>query len=157
MFFVDTQTYPDTNPVPNGAGISARLAFEGDPAGFLELWVSHSAAQSMAADFTGADPDSVTPEQAAEVVTETANMICGSLLSRIESTSLFRLATPQIVDTGFDSSAAEDTASFTAWIGSGALKATLRLGERNPRAEEKLVRGKDDSMADFPMISGRDL
>ena len=132
MFFVDTLACPDTNPLPLGAGISARLTFEGDPPGVFRLRVSLAAAQSMAADFSGVDPGSVTPELMAEVVSEAANMICGSVLSHIENAAVFHLATPQIVDAGLDSSAAEDAASFTAWLGSGVLKATLRLAD--PRA-----------------------
>lgn len=57
---------------------------------------------------------------------ELANMICGSVLSRIESSAGFRLATPEIASAGLP----DDGAAATAWTietGHGPLTATIYM------------------------------
>jgi hypothetical protein len=51
----------------------------------------------IAADFLGEDAESLTDRQSTEVTLELANMICGAVLSRIESRATFPPGTPQIV------------------------------------------------------------
>ena len=52
----------------------------------------------IAADFLGEDRESDSPsQQSTDVTLELANMICGAVLSRIESSATFRLGAPQIV------------------------------------------------------------
>lgn len=75
----------------------AHLTFEGDPSGALTLSVRASAARSVAADFLAAEEPDLSEQEIGEVVCELANMICGSVLSRVESSATFRLASPQIV------------------------------------------------------------
>lgn len=77
--------------------IVAHLTFEGDPSGALTLSVTAGAARSVAADFLGAEEPDLSEQQIGDVVCELANMICGSVLSRVESTTTFRLAAPRIV------------------------------------------------------------
>jgi CheY-specific phosphatase CheX len=100
MFFV--RALGET-PVPRPAGsppppeITARLLFQGEPPGSLTVRLTCAAARSIAADFLGDDVEAVSGRQTAEVVCELANMICGSLLSRVEGATTFHLAAPQIV------------------------------------------------------------
>jgi CheY-specific phosphatase CheX len=74
----------------------AQLTFEGDPSGALTLTVRASTARSVAADFLAAEEPDLSEQEVGEVVGELANMICGSVLSRVESTATFRLASPRI-------------------------------------------------------------
>jgi CheY-specific phosphatase CheX len=124
MFFIDS-----LEPVEEGtqpAGIAAELMFDGDPPGLFRLDLDVPAARSVAADFLGEDSENLSVEQLNEVVCELANMVCGSVLSRIESKATFRLSKPEIA------SAAQQPqgpagASFQAALGSGLLRAEIRM------------------------------
>jgi hypothetical protein len=123
MFFIDLLD-PAAGDPPDG--IAAELSFEGDPPGTFHLALDPAAAQSAAADFLGEDPADLSAEQLNEVVCELANMICGSVLSRIESSATFRLSKPHIAPAAeFPSTAPE--ASFQASVGAGMLRAEIRM------------------------------
>lgn len=97
MFFLSTAPIA---PFPVGPGaIIVRLAFEGDPPGRLYLHMSGQAALSIAANFLGEDPSAIEPRQISEVCGELANMICGAILSRVESTATFHLRSPEVLRT----------------------------------------------------------
>lgn len=95
MFF--TAVY---GPAAAGASLSgphrtARLGFEGTPSGALTLSISEPAGRTLAANFLASEEDGPLPDaQLASVICELANMICGSLLSRVTSEDHFRLSTP---------------------------------------------------------------
>jgi CheY-specific phosphatase CheX len=124
MFFVDLLQSCPCEPLR--AGITAELSFEGDPPGSFRLALDLAAASTVAADFLGEDPAELSSEQMADVVCELANMICGSLLSRIESTAAFRLSKPSVISaeshpqTGVRS-------CFRALVGCGNLRAEIFL------------------------------
>jgi len=100
MFFIECLSeLPEFVPEPV---VVARLTFDGDPAGELELKISASAARSVSADFLGTDQADISEQEIYDVVCELANMICGSVLSRVESTATFRLSTPRIMDSTRD-------------------------------------------------------
>jgi chemotaxis protein CheY-P-specific phosphatase CheC len=94
MFFLSGLDEP---PGPaGGAQMVAHLTFEGNPSGWLTLRLPAAAARSVAADFLGEEEASLCGHQIGEVAGELANMICGSVLSGVESTTAFRLATPEV-------------------------------------------------------------
>ena len=76
--------------------IGVRLSFEGEPPGAMCLRLTSAAARQIAADFLGLEADEISPVQVSEVVRELANMVCGSVLSRVENAAVFRLGTPQM-------------------------------------------------------------
>jgi CheY-specific phosphatase CheX len=78
------------------ACMGARVAFRGSPSGQVRLSLSEASAQLLAAGFLGEDEQSLTPEQTGLVICELANMLCGSLLSQLESQGHFDLAAPQL-------------------------------------------------------------
>jgi CheY-specific phosphatase CheX len=92
MFFVEAEGQPSDRP-PETI-IVARVDFEGSPSGTFSLRISEPAANRMAADFLGEEAAELPPARTLEVVSELANMICGSLLSRVESETAFRLSPP---------------------------------------------------------------
>src|SRR4051794_38968597 len=98
MFFV--RSLGDVASTADEPECIARLSFEGEPSGWLALRVTAHAARSVAADFLGEDEGELSDGQVGEVVCELANMICGSLLSRVERNATFRLETPQLVPAG---------------------------------------------------------
>ncbi len=95
MFFIECLGEP--LEFVSGPEVVAHLTFEGDPSGALTLRVTAGAARSVAADFLGAEESDLSEQQIGDVVSELANMICGSVLSRVESSTTFRLAAPRIV------------------------------------------------------------
>ena len=80
-----------------GSELVSEVAFEGKPSGRLSLRVTTAAARSIAADFLGEDERVLSEQQVGEVICELANIICGSVLSRVESETTFRLHSPGLV------------------------------------------------------------
>jgi len=135
MFFLDT--LGEAGEPPAGADtVTVHLSFEGDPAGCFEMRVACPAANAIAADFLGEDAESVTPQQSTDVTLELANMICGAVLSRIESSATFRLGAPRVVA---DIVADEETTRYTVETGSGTLTAAIRMETRTCTATEKFA------------------
>src|SRR5271165_4920371 len=100
MFFIQGLGESTVAESPGGSqadDIAARLTFQGEPPGSLMLRLTPGAARRISADFLGFDEEEVSEVQTADVVRELANMICGSLLSRVESATAFRLGEPRIV------------------------------------------------------------
>ncbi|SPE41648.1 CheC, inhibitor of MCP methylation [Candidatus Sulfopaludibacter sp. SbA3] len=97
MFFI--RSLGDTAPEPPENELAVHLRFDGEPSGSFLLRITRDAARSISADFLGAEEGELTPQQVGEVICELANMICGSVLSRVESAATFRLSPPQFSDT----------------------------------------------------------
>jgi len=109
--------------------IAARLRFDGDPSGSLTLRTNQVAARSMAADFLGEDQTTLTEQQIEDVVCELANMICGSVLSRVDSRAIFRLATPRIIlpeAPGLAAPEEEDSWHHAVEVGDGLLAVVIK-------------------------------
>ncbi|HTS30338.1 MAG TPA: chemotaxis protein CheX [Bryobacteraceae bacterium] len=138
MFFIDCSGEQGGELSPE-AGITVRLEFEGDPPGVLFLRVTAEAARDVAGGFLGIDDKDLSEPQIGAVVCELANMICGSVLSRIESSATFRLGAPHIVSSESDSGEpgrrvqgavpdpAACSAAYAAMVGEGRLVVRLDL------------------------------
>jgi CheY-specific phosphatase CheX len=96
MFFAETLGEA-SSPDEVGDTITVELAFEGEPSGSMCLRLTADAAREIAADFLGMDGTEISADQISAVVRELANMICGSVLSRVESAATFRLGVPRVV------------------------------------------------------------
>jgi len=81
---------------PNN-GYSFCLRFQGDIHGTFGLDIGASMARTLASNFLGEDEESITQADLEEVVGELANMLCGSIVSRVEGTSKFVLSHPEPV------------------------------------------------------------
>src|SRR5271169_5617214 len=85
---------------------TAELRFEGNPSGGCRVSVSRKLARVVGAGFLGLEEMEVTDSQTEEVVCELANMICGSVLSRLEREATFRITHPELTSperrTAFD-------------------------------------------------------
>jgi CheY-specific phosphatase CheX len=128
MFFVQTlgEWYPDA--AASADQITAQLTFEGQPPGALTMRVSSAAARQIAADFLGVDEPEVSDLRVAEVVCELANMICGSVLSRMESASAFHLSTPQIVPPPEISATSPFSTVYGVELANGTLGVSVTTG-----------------------------
>jgi CheY-specific phosphatase CheX len=98
MFFTSILDTCSTG-VPVGIpAVSSRLTFRGDPSGVFEIGITEHAARCLAASFLGEDERELSESKAGDVVCELANMLCGSVLSRIEADFHFDLSHPEIVE-----------------------------------------------------------
>jgi CheY-specific phosphatase CheX len=130
MFFIRAFEEPLEEGESSGCSIAVFLAFEGDPPGSLTLRTTRAVGRSIAADFLGDDEAALSERQVEEVVCELANMICGAVLSRVESRAAFSLGSPQILP---DANSASAPLGHASGAGSDAGTApagtTVRLAE----------------------------
>ena len=121
--------------------MTVHLSFEGDPPGCFEMRLASPAANAIAADFLGEDAESLTPRQSTDVTLELANMICGAVLSRIESSATFRLGAPHVVAGIASDDLREEwpemPTRYTVETGSGTLTTAIRMETRTCPATEK--------------------
>jgi CheY-specific phosphatase CheX len=97
MFFVRPLSDAPAEDLLASPHLIADVDFAGEPSGHLILSVSQQAARSIAADFLAEEEPVLSEQQVGEVVCELANIICGSVLTRVESRSLFRLGSPRLL------------------------------------------------------------
>jgi CheY-specific phosphatase CheX len=117
MFFTcvlgDTEFKPD-DP------ISARLDFKGDPSGSFGLSLSHVTAREIAAGFLALEDSELSQGQVSEVICELTNMLCGTLLSRLESESCFELQHPYLAavpeEQGYSHNFELESGSLSVWL-----------------------------------------
>src|SRR5437764_15417957 len=95
MFFV--RGLGATEASPTDTVLTAHLTFRGEPSGSLTLRISAPAARGIASDFLGVDEEDLSDREVGDVICELANMICGSLLSRVGGEATFRLASPRLL------------------------------------------------------------
>ena len=79
--------------------IGAAVSFHGTCEGHLAVSLDRDAAQCLAASFFGdwGDGDCGDTGECASVMAELANMVCGSMLSRLKKKAIFCLDTPEAV------------------------------------------------------------
>jgi len=92
MFFTAPDRVCADSGVPAGDLIAVHLTFQGDPPGGFAVLVTAAVARSLAANFLGLDD--ATPAQVREVCGELANIVCGAVLSELQSNANFSLSTP---------------------------------------------------------------
>jgi CheY-specific phosphatase CheX len=128
MFF--TTIMGERDDPPGDPMVEARVSFEGDPSGSFGLRLSAGAARSIAANFLGLEDEAeLAPTQVGEVACELANMICGALLSQVESGSTFQIAHPRLAASG-DAPAWNGAAAQFFDLDSGAMALWVRF-DRN--------------------------
>jgi hypothetical protein len=111
---------------PGPAMFCAETRFHGSPSGGFRVGLPVPMARAVSAGFLGLDEEEVSDAQAADVVCELANMICGSVLSRLESDTGFRIEHPELAD---PSRPGMENASAARWfdLGDGVMAVSLRL------------------------------
>ena len=71
------------------------LGFTGDVSGRFGVHLEQTTARTLSANFLGQEEADISAGELAEVVGELANMLCGSIVSRIEEKSKFVLSHPE--------------------------------------------------------------
>ena len=99
--------------------LSAELSFDGRAAGRFGIRLPLQSGRIIAANFLGME--AVSDAQAAEVICELTNMLCGSVLSRIEENARFELRHPQVDPENTDWRIREHAIGYTFGTGEGTL------------------------------------
>lgn len=97
MFFSDV--FGNLEEIPPAQFLRAELAFRGTPSGRMGVQVTAESASRFTADFLGVETDEVTDRAVGQVLCELANMVCGSMLSRMDCEKRFDLSSPELVGT----------------------------------------------------------
>jgi CheY-specific phosphatase CheX len=126
MFFVCPLGEASPGAEDAAPAMVARLAFQGEPSGSLTLRLTCQAARSIAADFLGEDEESLTGQRIGEVVREMANMICGSVLSRVEGAAAFHLGEPRILTPAEDAAEPDGALALAVDLPNGRLTLLMR-------------------------------
>jgi hypothetical protein len=129
MFFLEGLTEAP-EPPPEAETVLVYLSFEGNPPGCFEMRLAREAASNIAADFLGEDRTALTDQQSTDVTLELANMICGAVLSRIESNAAFRLGVPRIAAEKTGQKGPKEETRYTVETGSGTLTAAIQMETR---------------------------
>jgi CheY-specific phosphatase CheX len=135
MFFVPGLGELDPEAAPE-ADLCVRVEFEGDPRGRMTLRVTAASAHTIAADFLGEDEADLAEARVHEVVCELTNMICGAVLSRVESAEDFHLATPRVL-TEEVGACAPGGVEYGVDIGGGTLRVVMEMENEACCPDEK--------------------
>lgn len=131
MFFATVLASGEGAVPPEGDGgapaITAALRFEGSPSGGFRVSVPMKLARVVGAGFLGREEAGVSDSQAAEVVCELANMICGSVLSRLESKATFQITHPELTPSEPGAGFGGDSTCRWFDLGDGLLITSLQL------------------------------
>jgi chemotaxis protein CheY-P-specific phosphatase CheC len=128
MFF--TGVVDDSAEQESVRVVSAELTFHGNPSGRFGVQVPYKTGRTIAASFMGADECDVSEAQINEVICELSNMICGSVLSRIEAGARFELLHPEIDEHNADWHHIPHAVGYTFGLEDGTM--TLWIQEAKP-------------------------
>ncbi|MGA3026508.1 MAG: chemotaxis protein CheX [Bryobacteraceae bacterium] len=98
MFFAEVETCLPLSPEQQRGMMGVLVRFDGGVRGEFLIGIDPHAAAVLASAFLGVDEGDVPEAEVAQVMCETANMICGAALSRIEAEDHMRLETPALAD-----------------------------------------------------------
>jgi CheY-specific phosphatase CheX len=97
MFFSSVIGEAPVSATLSANALAARLQFSGARGGAFGLRLTEEAARVIAANFLAEENDEPTEQQVQEVICELANMMCGSVLSRLDRGAHFDLGQPAMV------------------------------------------------------------
>jgi hypothetical protein len=129
MFF--TAPLGPTETVADGPVLEGRVSFGGIPSGVLSVRLSEASARTLTAGFLGKDEGLLTCSESNQVVCELANMLCGMLVSKLETKGTFDLAAPELIAAAHQSNSGNEycfAAQQSYALEDGALTVALRLG-----------------------------
>jgi CheY-specific phosphatase CheX len=129
MFF--TSVLGDASDLPTDTSwVSAELSFRGTRSGRFGVTVAAPAARIIAANFLGRQEELIFEAETGEVVCELANMLCGSVLSRLETEATFELSNPRLA---LEERGAPEQPAFSRLLAIPEGLLALRLELEQPR------------------------
>jgi len=128
MFF--SAVLGPAEPETGGEVLEALVRFRGRQSGTLAVCISERSSRLLAASFLGEDEETLTDSQPGQMVRELANMLCGSLVSKLGTEESFDLASPELISSGSNTgldSIAPPTARQSFELEGGILTVTMNL------------------------------
>lgn len=99
MFFTSVFGSADSSGAGLESHLLAKLSFKGSPPGVFWVSVPQETARLVAVNFLGLEHENeLADSQVRSVIGELANVICGTVLSRLESNAVFELDAPEFVN-----------------------------------------------------------
>jgi len=80
--------------------MEATISFDGTISGDVKVLLSRSIVKAMVQNMLGLKEDEITGQDMEDCSKEAVNMICGSFLSRLDSTKVFNLSSPSFKEPG---------------------------------------------------------
>jgi CheY-specific phosphatase CheX len=127
MFF--SETFGSCETEARAAQLEARVAFSGASSGSVAVRISESSARSLAASFLGEAEESLGDAQVSQVVCEVANMLCGSIVTKMESQGCFDLGAPELYPDSNQQVVTSAAVQQSFAIERGTLTVSLMSGE----------------------------
>jgi CheY-specific phosphatase CheX len=100
MFFTAVLGFEPVDSLPGpesgtDVAMTFSIRFDGDISGRFGLHLQQNTARNLAANFLGEAEADVSPAEIGEVIGELTNMLCGSVMSRVEGKHSFALSPPR--------------------------------------------------------------
>lgn len=95
MFFLFPEAVEDTDLQAQGRCLQAWVPVSGPQTFRLGLLVTENLAKQMAANFLGSTEAEISSERMEDILKETANMMGGAFLSRLQASQAFNLQVPE--------------------------------------------------------------
>jgi CheY-specific phosphatase CheX len=130
MFFtgvVDEESTEESDSL-----VAAELTFHGSPSGRFGVRVPYSTGRQIASSFLGLEEDELSEEQIGDVVCELTNMVCGSVLSRVEAGARFELMHPEVDARNSDWRKYKDAVGSTFGLEEGTITIWMTLEQNKP-------------------------
>jgi len=112
-----------------GPWVSAALLFHGNPSGRFGVRLHADTGRKIAATFLGLEEEDVTEAKVGEVLCELSNMLCGSVLSRLEPETRFALSGPELNPADADGLGEGYATHRSLEVEEGVLMLWLRCGQ----------------------------
>lgn len=95
MFFMECCGVEIEPPAQMSSWLGSRLEFHGSRVGSFKIAAPLRTARAFAANFLSDDVENIEAKQVNDVLGESANMICGSVLSRVDGIGIYQLSHPE--------------------------------------------------------------
>lgn len=127
MFFTSLAESEGPAALTAAPYVCARLSFHGPPSGRLGVRAPLETGRRIAANFLGVEEQELTDGQIDDVICELSNMVCGAVLSRLESKQIFELRHPEIGPRETGCARGVEAACHTLTLEDGVLEVWLEL------------------------------
>jgi len=124
MFFEIPVEGPQESDGASTSSLCALATFTGSAEGLLVVSLTPPALERLSASFLGLEEPEISESQAAGVLCELANMLCGSTLSRLDPGARIAIAPPRLVHS--DQVSSRGWLRFPLECGSLAISLTYR-------------------------------
>ncbi len=126
LFFVFLEPLDDAN---DKYDMEAAIRFDGSVSGEIRIQASKNVVKAMVQNMLGLNADEVNRHDMEDCLKEAANMVCGNLLGKYDSTQVFNLSTPTFAEKCKDIELKENTFRLNFDSENGKVSLIAKLDE----------------------------